>query len=157
MPPVMPPGAPPPQAGASAAEYASRIDMNERIVARDPKNRGAWVALGNDYFDTHQPQKSVDAYQKALDLDPNDANVLTDQGVMFRELRQFDKAIANFKRATQADPGHVQSLFNMGVVYESDLHDTARAAEAWRKVIQVAPTSSQANDARASLARIGQK
>jgi len=157
MPPGMPQGLPPQQAGPSPAEYAARIDMNERIVAKDPKNRAAWVALGNDYFDTHQAQKSVEAYQKALDLGPDDPNVLTDQGVMYRELRQYDRAIANFEKASQVDPAHVQSLFNLGVVWENDLKDRAKAAAAMRKVIAVAPGSPQAAEARAGLARLGEK
>jgi cytochrome c-type biogenesis protein CcmH/NrfG len=132
-----------------------RISASEAIVARDPKNVGAWVQLGNDYFDTHQTKKAIEAYGRALELQPNNPDVLTDQGVMYRESGMFDKAIANFQKANQVDPKHVQSLFNMGVVYASDLKDKDKAAKAWKKVIETAPGSPQATQAKEALDQLG--
>ena len=83
-----PGGAPagmPPNIGAmpgavpNAMEVQSRIFSNTQIVAREPKNLNAWKQLGNDYFDTHQAQKAVDAYAKALELEPDNADILTDK------------------------------------------------------------------------------
>ena len=92
-----------PVGAGSPADYRLRIETAEKIVAADPKNLQAWVQLGNDYFDTAQPQKAINAYAKALELKPDDPNVLTDQGVMYRQLRQFDKALANFEKAQQTE------------------------------------------------------
>jgi cytochrome c-type biogenesis protein CcmH/NrfG len=156
---AMPPGGMP---GAMAlpgqlpTDLAQRIETNRKIVQADPKDRQAWVQLGNDYFDSKQHQKSIDAYARALELDPKDPNVLTDQGVMYREIGSFDRAIENFEKASKVDPQHVQSLFNLGVVWASDKKDSARAAKAWRKVIEVAPNSPQAAQARQALAEHGQ-
>lgn len=150
MPPggQMPPGAMPP---GGDADHQRRIAQLQSIVARDPKNVQAWIQLGNDFFDTQQPQKAIEAYGRALELKPDDPNVLTDQGVMHRALGQFDKAIANFEKASRADPKHVQSLFNMGVVYSADLRQPKKAIEAWTRVIQVAPQSEQAASARQAI------
>lgn len=153
---VPPPGmgaAPAPDAAASTAaiQALQRIPDLEQVVQRDPKIRAAWVDLGNAYFDTHQPQKAVAAYQKALELKGDDPDVLTDQGVMYRDLGQFDEAIANFRKANQVNPSHVQSLFNMGVVYLHNLHDVAKARAAWQKVVDTAPGSTQAAEARAQI------
>jgi cytochrome c-type biogenesis protein CcmH/NrfG len=149
-PPQMPPGMPggPPVPGDN---YQARITQMQQIVARDPKNVQAWVQLGNDYFDTRQPQKAIDAYARALELRPDDPNVITDQGVMYREIGQYDRAIANFRKANEVDPKHVQSLYNMGVVFLNDLKQPKRAIEAWNKVIQVAPQSEQAAQARMGI------
>ena len=150
MPGGMPPGAQVP-APAPGDNFQARISAMQAVVAQDPKNREAWVQLGNDYFDTRQPQKAIDAYSKALELNGNDANVLTDQGVMYRELHQYDRAVANFAKANQVDPRHVQSLYNLGVVYFNDLKQPKKAFEAWNKVIQTAPQSDQAAQARTAL------
>lgn len=153
----MPGGMPPMGGGAGGPglDVTQRILANEAIVARDPKNLRSWVTLGNDYFDTHQYQKAVESYGRALELDPNNADVLTDQGVMYRNLGQFDRAIANFEKASKVAPQHVQSLFNLGVVYQNDLKDNAKAAAAWNRVIQIAPNSPQARDAQAAIAALG--
>ncbi|HYS82511.1 MAG TPA: tetratricopeptide repeat protein [Anaeromyxobacteraceae bacterium] len=146
-PSAMPPSALVPETGA----VNQRIAAEERLVAQNPKDVQAWIALGNDYFDTNQAQRAVDAYAKALALKPDDADVLTDQGVMYRKLQAFDKAIANFQRAHQVDPRHVQSVYNLGVVYAFDLKDQAKAIAAWNRVIEVSPQSSQAAQARQNI------
>jgi len=148
------PGPIPSGMGLPNAEMQARIIRLEGIVKADPKNHDAWVDLGNTYFDTHQAQKSVDAYAKALALKPGNPDVLTDQGVMYRELSQFDKAIANFQKASQLNPSHTQSLFNLGIVYSSDLQKPDEAAKAWNKVLVIAPNSPQAAQARQLLAQI---
>ncbi len=143
-----------PQAPTAHADAEQHIALNQQIVARDPGNVQAWINLGNDYFDTHRPQQSLEAYARALELQPNNPDVLTDQGVMYRELKQFDKALANFKKANQIKPDHVQSLFNIGVVYRYDLKDSAKALQAWERVVQRAPGSPQAADARRAIAEL---
>jgi cytochrome c-type biogenesis protein CcmH/NrfG len=144
------PGMPPP-APAPGDNFQARIVQMQQVVARDPKNVQAWIQLGNDFFDTRQPEKAIDAYTHALELRPNDPNVLTDQGVMYRDIGQFQRAIANFQKANQVDPKHVQSLYNMGVVYLNDLRQPKKAIEIWNRVIQIAPQSEQAAQARASI------
>jgi tetratricopeptide (TPR) repeat protein len=161
--PAMPPQpSPPPGAGGGgdaapagiSPAMADQINALELLVKADPKNREAWVHLGNIYFDAHQPRQSVDAYARALQLQPDDPNVLTDQGVMYRELHEHQKALANFQKANRLQPTHVQSLYNQGVVYGFDLHDRAKAIEIWNRVIQLAPQSEDAARARAALAEL---
>ena len=72
-------------------------------------------------------------------------------GVMYRDLGQFDRAVANFQKANQLDPKHVQSLFNLGVVYLNDLKQPKKAIEVWNKVIQSAPQSEQAQQAKVAI------
>ncbi len=153
-PPPPPPSAPtaaiPPTVSAPG-EIQRRIAAEEQVVAQDPRNVRAWIDLGNDYFDSRQPQKAIDAYGKALALQPNDPDVLTDQGVMYRDLGAYDKAILNFKKANEIDPKHLQSAFNLGVVYAHDLKDTAKAIQSWHRIIEIAPASPQAAQAQKAI------
>ena len=151
----MAPAQPAPEGAAMPnPQVAQQIAQLEMMVLQDPKNHDAWVVLGNHYFDTHQHQKSADAYGKALALKPNNPDVLTDQGVMFKDMGQFEKAAANFRKASQLDPKHAQSLFNLGVVYATDLNKPEEAAKAWKKLIEAAPGSPQAAQAQQGLAQL---
>jgi tetratricopeptide (TPR) repeat protein len=141
-----------PMGGGSPADYTQRIAQAEKIVSQDPKNYQAWVQLGNDYFDTEQPQKAVNAYAKALEIDSksqNTPNVLTDQGVMYRKLGLFDKALENFEKASKMDPKHLQSVFNTGVVYANDLKQNDKAIAAWQRYIELDPLSPQGQQVKA--------
>lgn len=143
-----------PMGSGSPADYTMRITEAEKIVAQDPKNYLVWVQLGNDYFDTEQPQKAVNAYAKALEIDPNHqntANVLTDQGVMYRKMGLFDKAIANFEKASALDPRHAQSLFNLGVVYANDLKQNDKAIAAWQRYLAIDGMSPQGQQVKAMV------
>jgi tetratricopeptide (TPR) repeat protein len=115
-----------------------------------------WIALGNRYFDTHQREKAIEAYAKALELDPNNPDVLTDQGVMYSETTQYEKAMANFQKAHAIDPTHLPSLLNLGLLYAQYLKDSDKAIETWKRVIEIAPTTLQAAKAQAYIERAKQ-
>ena len=147
--PVGVPSLPPIQAPAPVSTVdPALVFAAEQATVQNPKDVQAWIHLGNLYFDGHQHQKAINAYDKALALNPKNPNVLTDQGVMYRELQAPEKAVANFEKAHKVDPTHVQSLFNLGVVYANDFKAPAKAEKAWTRVIEIAPNSPQAADAR---------
>ena len=143
-----------PMGAGSPTDYAKRIAEAEKIVSVDPKNLQAWVALANDYFDTDQAQKAVNAYGKALELGPANPNLLTDQGVMYRRLGQFDKAITNFEKAQQLDPKHLQSLYNLGVVYAADLKKNDKAIETWNKYLTIDSSSASAMQIKGMIEQV---
>ena len=135
-----------PAGSGSPTDYTERIAQAEKVVAQDPKNLNAWISLGNDYFDTEQAQKAINAYGKALEIQPNNPNVLTDQGVMFRKVGWYDKALANFEKAIKIEPGHLQSLFIAGIVYAVDMKQPEKATPYWKKYLTLdsnSPTAAQ--------------
>lgn len=139
----------------SPADYTLRIAQAEKVVAQEPKNLTAWISLGNDYFDTEQAQKSINAYSKALEIDPNNPNVLTDQGVMFRKVGWYDKAIINFDKAGKIDPNHLQSLYNAGLVYLADLKQPEKAIPYWTKYLTLDSNSPTALQIKGMLEQTG--
>ncbi|MEI6214389.1 MAG: tetratricopeptide repeat protein [Desulfuromonadales bacterium] len=144
------------QAGSgSPTDYTQRIAQAEKIVAQDPKNLTAWISLGNDYFDTEQAQKSINAYNKALEIQPNNPNVLTDQGVMFRKVGWYDKALANFEKANKIEQNHLQSLFNSGIVYAVDLKQPEKAIPYWERYLKLDSSSPTANQIKGMIAEFG--
>ncbi len=120
---------------------AAKIAEAEAESRAHPEDASIWVHLGNLYFDSDQPEKSVTAYEKALTLRPGDPNVLTDQGVMFRRMNEFDQAIACFDKAIQADPGHVIAHFNKSIVLLHDKNDRAGAIAALETLAAKNPTA----------------
>lgn len=136
---------------AAAVNWQQKIDTLLQVTVADPGNRNAWVQLGHAYFDSDQPMKAVDAYDKALAIDGNDPNVLTDQGVMYRKLGWFDRAIENFEKANGLDPRHAQSLFNMGVVYRYDLNKFDEAIKTWKKLLALNPPEPMASQVRSEV------
>jgi tetratricopeptide (TPR) repeat protein len=114
-------------------------------VALNPQDVSAWTTLGNLYFDTNQPAKSIEAYTKALEINPNNPDVLTDMGVMHRALGEYQKALDAFARAIETNPRHETARMNTGVVLLHDLGDRAGAILAWEELVRINPRAMNAN------------
>jgi tetratricopeptide (TPR) repeat protein len=123
----------------------------EEMLKSEPNNVQLIVHLGNLYFDTNNPQKAVDTYEKALVIDRKNADVLTDCGVMYRALKKYDKALAYFKEATQVEPTHFQSWYNMGIVYREDLKQYQKAIDTWNQLLVKIPNSEHAAQVQADI------
>ena len=79
-------------------DMLGQIKIYSDRVALNPQDVNAWITLGNLYFDTGQPAKSVEAYSRSLEISPGNPNVLTDMGVMHRSLGEFQKALDAFAK-----------------------------------------------------------
>lgn len=115
------------------------IFQHEEDVRRDPSNAEAWEHLGNLYYDVGEAQKSVNAYNRALELNPGNVNVLVDCGIMYLQLSQPEKAVEYFDRALAFDPGHQNALFNKGIVLYHNLNKKDEAIASWRALVGVNP------------------
>ncbi len=131
-------------AGAAPAvspEDQKHISELELATAKTPGDQAAWVELGNLYFDTHQPQKSIAAYGKALSLGAVSPDVWTDLGIMQREAGQPQQALKSFDAALGLNARHENALYNKGVVLLHDSGDRAGATTAWERLLGVNPAA----------------
>ncbi len=129
------------QSSTASQQQAGGHDLAkvEQQVKATPDDPGAWVHLGNAYFDADQPAQAIEAYARALELAPGNPDVLTDLGVMYRRNKQPDQALTAFDKAIQAAPDHEQSRLNKGVVLLYDKNDKAGALKAWEELIAINP------------------
>ncbi len=138
-------------ASTSSIDTLQHIEHLKNLLAKEPGDRNSWIQLGHSYFDSNQPMRAIEAYDKALEIDGNDPDVLTDQGTMYRRIGWFDKAVNNFTKANQLKPQHLNSLFNMGIVYSQDLGKKEKADEAWNRYLELNPTGPAADRVRTML------
>ena len=134
----------PPLDESRAAALKAKADSN-------PKDAAARVELGNLYFDHDRFSDAVRWYQDALTVDPRNADVSTDLGIAFYYLNQPDAALKQFERSLAIDPRHTKTLLNIGIVRAFGKQDLEGAARAWERVIEIAPSSSEAATARQAL------
>lgn len=128
-----------------ANDMLAQIKVYSDRVALNPQDQGAWITLGNLYFDTGQPAKSIEAYSRALEISPDNPNVLTDMGVMHRSLGEFQKALDAFAKAIAVDPQHETARMNTGIVLLYDLGDREGAIAAWQDLVRINPQAMNAN------------
>lgn len=117
----------------------AEIEENEKILAKDQKNLKALMLLGYDYIEDGQPQKAIDAYEKALSVAteaPDRVYILNGIGYLCINAKQYEKAITTLEQALKIDEKYLYALGNMGYVYVN-LNQSAKAAEYWNKYLSI--------------------
>jgi len=120
-------------------DRSGKIALLEQETKVNPQNAEAWIQLGNEYFDSDQYEKAIQAYTKSLELKPNNANVWTDMAIMYRRSGKPEEAIKGFDKAIEVDPKHEIARLNKGIVLLHDLKDTDGAIKAWEELIEINP------------------
>jgi tetratricopeptide (TPR) repeat protein len=91
---------------------------------------------------------------RALKLAPGRADALTYRASAWRQLGDLHRARSDVDAALAASPNDVAGLLERGIIRLLD-GDTAGAGADWRKIVKDAPGSSEAEAAKANLARLG--
>ena len=83
----------------SAAGQANQaVDLLETALAVDPRNCGAYIALGRIAQAQRLPGKAIRLYGQALRLEPNDVAALGGQGEAYVQRGAVERARANLAR-----------------------------------------------------------
>jgi tetratricopeptide (TPR) repeat protein len=156
---------PPPAATAAAASGAqgsgsqsgppafdeSRAASLKATADRSPSDVETRVQLGNLYFDAERYDEAAKWYEAALTIDPKNVNASTDLGIAYYYSNQPDRALAQFDRSLAIDPRHSKTLLNIGIVRAFGKQDLDGAEKAWQRVLDVAPSSPEAEVAKKGL------
>ena len=141
--------------GAGAAiSPDSQISALKGVVSQDPKNKKAWIDLGDISMDSGRYQDAIDAYGAALKLDPRDVNVRVDMGTCYRDIGDPQKAIAEYKEALRINPNHPIATRNMGVVLAYDLHKPAEAKKMFERYLKLNPSAPDAAGIRQEIDKL---
>ena len=142
----------PGQTQAPPALDESRAAALRSAAERNPRDAETRVQLGNLYFDAERFDEAVRWYEDALKIDPRNVNASTDLGISYYYMNQPDRALAQFDRSLAIDPKHSKTLLNVGIVRAFGKQDLEGAAQAWQRVVEVAPPDSpEAKAARQAL------
>jgi cytochrome c-type biogenesis protein CcmH/NrfG len=135
---------------ATPLDEAKLRDLIQQANQR-PKDAAVRAQLGNLYFDAERYTDSVQWYEASLALDPKNPDVSTDLGVSYYYTNQTDRALQQFAHSLEINPNHTKTMLNIGMVKAFGKQDLAGAAEAWRKVVELAPDSPEGRAARQAL------
>jgi tetratricopeptide (TPR) repeat protein len=100
--------------------------------------------------------EALDDLNTAYDLTSDRAAILTMRATAYRKLGQPDVAMDNVEMALKADPSNPDALLERGT-QRAEAGDKDGARADWLKLIEIAPDSYAAEDARTGLAAIDVK
>jgi tetratricopeptide (TPR) repeat protein len=154
----------------AAGRYRTEVDLLRAIPAALNKGDFADAAVREELAKLVEQARAeevqaIDAVRRALkDLGPpkpepadqvaGQADQHYQRGVELKRAGQASQAADELRAAITADPKHVKAHYALGWVL-LDLKDRDGAKAEFRKVIEIAPDSDEAKEAKKALERIG--
>lgn len=100
--------------------YDKAIPHYQQALTRgleEPDRHYSFYQLGYAYAQDGQLEKSITAYQNAIELNPTDANAYHQLGLVLIEKKRYDEAIEAFEQAISRSPALAEPHGGLGVVY----------------------------------------
>ena len=132
-----------------------RVKVLTTIIENDPEQVDAKVQLANLYYDAAQFEDAIGWYEAALAIDESNVDASTDLGVSYYYTNQADRALKQFDYSLSIDPNHIATLLNQGIVRAFGKQDLGGAIVSLERVVEVAPTSQEAQVARQAIQSLG--
>jgi len=102
-----------------------------------------WFYNGMILYDDNKFNESIQAYDKAIQLNPLNEEAWNGKGMDLGTLGRYDEALRAFERATQINSSYAEGWFNMGVIF--DLQGKyVDAIQAYNSATQINPSYQKA-------------
>lgn len=106
---------------------------NVPIGEKSPVNLYDW---GVEMAQSGEPQKALDFFSKATDIDPDFIDARYNKAVTLYALGRYDEAQAEYETVLTAHPNDVDALNNLGTIY-ADKGNLDRAKELFDRALAV--------------------
>ena len=122
------------QAVKAAAEFEHAISLNSRNV-------DAYFGLADTYKQRNDDERAEMTYQRAIDIQPGYWRGHLEMGLFYYTSGRFREAIEFFTQVVNLAPDNATGYLNLGSSYYL-LGEFENAADAWRKSIELEPSTS---------------
>ncbi|MBF0101869.1 MAG: tetratricopeptide repeat protein [Desulfobacterales bacterium] len=107
--------------------------------------------LGWAYYNKKDFKKAKEYYLKSLKIDPNFVIAIHGLAKTYIELKNYSQAIEQLKKAILKDPYRPDMYLDLGKTYSLVGEKGTKSVEAYTKVIELAPDSEFATEAKTRL------
>ncbi|MFB3765666.1 MAG: tetratricopeptide repeat protein [Methanotrichaceae archaeon] len=108
-----------------------------------------WFNLGMVLYIQDNITGSLDAYNKALELNPLNEEAWNNKGIDLGILNRYSEALDAFNRATTINSSYAEAWYNMGVIFDLQ-GDYPSAVNAYNEAIKAKPNYQKALEGKAS-------
>ena len=116
--------------------YSQSAEIFEQVTVIDPKNKKAFLGLGESYQAIANFSGALKAYLTAAVLDPTDAEPLFKAGTVYLETDRYREAITQFERAIKINNLYPRLYYSIGraAFLAGDLDGAINAASQEKKM-----------------------
>jgi tetratricopeptide (TPR) repeat protein len=140
------------QALEAVGRHAEAADHIERHLARWPQQPGeGWRALGRCEYRAGRAADAMPALERALAADPRDAEAQLYMGLSLQHLGRSERAERHFETSAELDPRYAGEGLLLSGMSRIARGDAEGGRHRLRQVLERAPRSASARDARRLL------
>jgi tetratricopeptide (TPR) repeat protein len=122
----------------------------DKALSIEPDFVEAMVNRGAVYNELGRIPDAIASFQKALALKPNDTRALVNLGNSYYALKDYGNAMKQYELAVAVDSTFAEAYYYIGIAF-ADAGIYREAVREWEKIIQVAPNSEAARNARENI------
>lgn len=106
------------------------------------ENESLSVSLGSQLYDIGMPEKAIDCYQKALEINSECVDAWNSMGNIYGEMNLIDRAIEYYRKAINIDPKSFTAWFKLSVIYHQ-LGLTNETLQCYGKLLEIDPRNTR--------------
>jgi len=107
------------------ATYGAMVDFDSSnslnilgsLLEKYPKEKRAYFWIGVNYYLSNYPEKGIEAFKKALELDPDYGEAMNMIAYTYVRREEYEEAIAYFEKYASVNPGQPNPLDSMAELY----------------------------------------
>jgi cytochrome c-type biogenesis protein CcmH/NrfG len=117
-------------------DWHRMLDWCQKWTKNEPRDGGAWFALGLAYGHLSRYDDEISAYREALRIYPKDAKAWFLLGGAYISLKRYEDAISAYREGLQIDPEDAGAWFLLGAAY-GHLKRYEDAISAYREALRI--------------------
>ena len=116
--------------------YRDAQTVYEQIIEADPKNKKAYLGLGECFQAVAQFDRALRAYLNAAVLDPSDSEPQFKAGQLYIDMNRFKEAMTQFQRGLKINPLYPRANYFMGksAFFNGDYQTALKYCEEERRI-----------------------
>jgi len=135
---------------SSAYVEEVREAHNEAIDEKEQSPAEIHNARGAEYFEKDMLDEAIEEFRKAVTLEPDNSYYHCNLAAAYDQAGQADDAIREYRRTLELNPKDITALLYLGYLLNEQDNDE-EASNLWRKVIEYAPGTPEAEEAQQNL------
>lgn len=97
--------------------------------------------LGNEFITANKPEKAVECYDKAIELDPRNAIYFSNRAAAYSMLGEHFKALDDAKKSCELNPNYSKAFNRLGKAHLA-LGEPEEAVVAFERALELSPNDS---------------
>ena len=130
-------------------ERDQAIDLLQKAIALNPKNKIAYVELAHTYKEKNYYSEAIKYFDKAIEIDDDNADILSEKAAYNYEKKYYREALESYQKMVYKNPQDFSFYFNKAYS-ENSIGLTDNAIESYTTYINNYQTSSMAYNNRGS-------